>query len=94
MRRLGARALFVVVAVVALTAVKLTDYGYAPPILIAALWVLIGLVRVSWRAHDRWARDYLVWLNAAEVAKWTVWHRENVLHLAARAARVRPGGAR
>ena len=87
MSRPAARALFVAAAVVALTAAKLTDFGYAPPVLIVALCVLVGLVRVSWRAHDRWARDYLAWLNAAEVGRWTAWHRENVLYLARRAAR-------
>lgn len=84
-RRL-ARALFVAFAVVALTAAHLTDYGYAPPILIVALCVLVALVRVSWRAHDRWASDYLAWLNAAEVDRWTEWHQRKVLYLARKAA--------
>lgn len=86
MSRLAARALFVAFAVVALTAVKLTDYGYAPPILIVALCIVVALVRVSWRAHDRWARDYLAWLNTVEVGRWTAWHRENVSYLARKAA--------
>lgn len=86
MSRLLARALFVTAAIVALTAAHLTDYGYAPPILIVALCVLIALVRVSWRAHDRWASDYLAWLNTGEVKKWTAWHQRNVLYLARKAA--------
>lgn len=87
MSRLAARVVFVIAAITAMTAAKLTDYGYAPPILIVALCVLVGLVRISWRAHDRWARDYLAWLNPAELSAWTAWHRENVLYLARKAAR-------
>lgn len=87
MSRLAARVVFVLAAVVALTAAKLTDFGYAPPVLIVTLCALVALVRVSWRAHDRWASDYLAWLNAAEVGRWTAWHREHVLYLARRAVR-------
>lgn len=89
MSRLAGRVVFVIAAIAAMTAAKLTDYGYAPPVLIVVLCVLVGLValvRVSWRAHDRWAADYLSWLNTAEVGKWTAWHRENVQYLARRAS--------
>ncbi|RSD22025.1 hypothetical protein [Amycolatopsis eburnea] len=83
----AARVLFVAAAVVVLTLAKTTEHGWAGPILIVAQIVLVALVRLSWRAHDRWAREYIAWLNSANVETWTTWHREYVAWCARQAAR-------
>lgn len=88
--RISTRVLFVVVAVAVLTIAKSTDYGWTGPILIVMQIVLVALVRLSWSAHDKWAREYVAWLNTGSVDAWTAWHRAYVTWSAEHAGRVRP----
>jgi hypothetical protein len=74
----GVRAIFLAVMVAALTVAYATDYAFTGPVFIAAQMVLVALVRYSWSAYDKWARECVLWLNVGDVDAWAAWQRDYV----------------
>jgi hypothetical protein len=47
-------------------------------VIVVALGILIALVQYSWTAWDKWADEYVAWLDSGDVEQWVAWHRAYV----------------